>query len=828
MHIFDAVRLVINRLAPRGWQQLLALHGLRLDAAELASELTRPLANTKGESTIDREVPGFDDFCPSGLRAIEPGKPALSLLYHALASPHVYPSVVGARTDQDFPTLEELDVIENYIYSLARKGLKDFNNAVVAVFAYQYRSGARSVHRVHADMAYSRAGIARVGTALAHYDAVRRSFWVAPANNAPGVSVMPARYAAFIAERRKLTAEDSVIHPLAAKIPGDDKRTFLVPVHKLFPGEKDECLVGDHVEALSFLEYHRSEKLRRIHVFDPAKGGVPALPGFDTNQAPFVRESKDLVTLRPTGASILLVPNSRSTLAETATQFNSKSGKDEIVRFRVPPQNSSLGGGRGNRFDESSFQIPAMDAGRAAPEYAHIRLHVRPTGQLFDVNILSTSDFLKVLREARFEGVAGLEDGPLEAAHLVDGSCDGAIAVRVHLSRQLEIFCAVSFVAAPDFLPLVDQIEVQRWAEERKIAGSAVYFSQGGPEPLCYGRDCAPNPALVDPSNHSRPAFERAEPANRTFTAVLSRAPESMGSPISTKVSVSTTWLPDAAADVFEPGWDTSMFSDKQGEFYANYGLGSPFPEDTKLCAALNSFWPATAPDVGRTFGQMTALPLLDGELGFHSKHPKVLAGQATSSPGWDGEFGPFFVGKGKKVNFASIVRGDYTVNSLHGQIGIGELGQIDTVEQLARMDAFRECADRIRGNTPMNRFKGLLVTAEKVSDWTQRRDRFDPSLSGAGYFYVFADVRNPPQDDPTDPRRQIGDVVKTYTCQVTSQLVAIRTNGGRPDVTPWRHPVRAGSAPPSATARPAYATRATRPAPASATRSGRQRGRIR
>src|SRR5216683_2829045 len=744
MHIFDAVRLVINRLAPRGWQQLLALHGLRLDAAELASELTRPLANTKGESTIDREVPGFDDFCPSGLRAIEPGKPALSLLYHALASPHVYPSVVGARTDQDFPTLEELDVIENYIYSLARKGLKDFNNAVVAVFAYQYRSGARSVHRVHADMAYSRAGIARVGTALAHYDAVRRSFWVAPANNAPGVSVMPARYAAFIAERRKLTAEDSVIHPLAAKIPGDDKRTFLVPVHKLFPGEKDECLVGDHVEALSFLEYHRSEKLRRIHVFDPAKGGVPALPGFDTNQAPFVRESKDLVTLRPTGASILLVPNS-----------------------------------------------------------------------------LSTSDFLKVLREARFEGVAGLEDGPLEAAHLVDGSCDGAIAVRVHLSRQLEIFCAVSFVAAPDFLPLVDQIEVQRWAEERKIAGSAVYFSQGGPEPLCYGRDCAPNPALVDPSNHSRPAFERAEPANRTFTAVLSRAPESMGSPISTKVSVSTTWLPDAAADVFEPGWDTSMFSDKQGEFYANYGLGSPFPEDTKLCAALNSFWPATAPDVGRTFGQMTALPLLDGELGFHSKHPKVLAGQATSSPGWDGEFGPFFVGKGKKVNFASIVRGDYTVNSLHGQIGIGELGQIDTVEQLARMDAFRECADRIRGNTPMNRFKGLLVTAEKVSDWTQRRDRFDPSLSGAGYFYVFADVRNPPQDDPTDPRRQIGDVVKTYTCQVTSQLVAIRTNGGRPDVTPWRHPVRAGSAPPSATARPAYATRATRPAPASATRSG-------
>jgi hypothetical protein len=248
-----------------------------------------------------------------------------------------------------------------------------------------------------------------------------------------------------------------------------------------------------------------------------------------------------------------------------------------------------------------------------------------------------------------------------------------------------------------------------------------------------------------------------------------------------------TTWLPDAAADVFAPGWDTSMFTDNEGPFYANYGLGSPFPEDAKLCAALNSFWPAAAPDVGRTFGKMTALPLLDEELGFYSKHPKVLAGKAVSSPGWDGEFGPFFEENGRKVNYTSIERSDYTISALQGRIGIGQLGRIDAVELLARMDAFRECADRIRGKTPMTKFNTLLVTAEKVADWSLRSDRLDRSLTGAGYLYVFADFRAP-EEDPNDTRRVLASVVTTYTCQVTAESVAMQKNNERVDVTPWRH----------------------------------------
>ena len=54
---------------------------------------------------------------------------------------------------------------------------------------------------------------------------------------------------------------------------------------------------------------------------------------------------------------------------------------------------------------------------------------------------------------------------------------------------------------------------------------------------------------------------------------------------------------------MFAPGWDISVDGRAGGpEHLAAYGLGSPFPEDSKLCAALSAFWPAVAPDAARTF----------------------------------------------------------------------------------------------------------------------------------------------------------------------------------------------------------------------------------
>ena len=83
MALLDDVASACRRLAPAGWGELLAAHGLDLEAADPGAELLRELPG------IDRGRPGFEDFAPEGRRGLEPGVPARSLLYHALASPGV-------------------------------------------------------------------------------------------------------------------------------------------------------------------------------------------------------------------------------------------------------------------------------------------------------------------------------------------------------------------------------------------------------------------------------------------------------------------------------------------------------------------------------------------------------------------------------------------------------------------------------------------------------------------------------------------------------------------------------------------------------------------
>ena len=69
----DEVKAACARLAGTGWQSLLKKHGLDIVKADLAAELAREL-------TIDRSVPGFEDFTLAGKRGIEPGLPAASLV----------------------------------------------------------------------------------------------------------------------------------------------------------------------------------------------------------------------------------------------------------------------------------------------------------------------------------------------------------------------------------------------------------------------------------------------------------------------------------------------------------------------------------------------------------------------------------------------------------------------------------------------------------------------------------------------------------------------------------------------------------------------------
>ena len=108
---------------------------------------------------------------------------------------------------------------------------------------------------------------------------------------------------------------------------------------------------------------------------------------------------------------------------------------------------------------------------------------------------------------------------------------------------------------------------------------------------------------------------------------------------------------PTAPRDSFDPGWDTSqdlLYSDPDTpilKFLAGYGLGSPFVEDAKLCAALGAYWPGISPDatrayppkklqMGLRYGWPTIVPMTDEEIGI------VPTADGAYMP-WDGVRGP-------------------------------------------------------------------------------------------------------------------------------------------------------------------------------------------
>src|SRR5206468_5085861 len=211
------------------------------------------------------------------------------------------------------------------------------------------------------------------------------------------VAVCPARYAAFLSVTKRARADD----PIMGRRDHDDRlREFPFPVHKLFAGR--QCVSGATLK-LAFQEYHRNDKLRRVH----KAGGVRLVRGFDVDAPPFVRDSTnggDLVILRHEGASVLVVPRHHGTLVRTARQRNSISRKTEIARFVVPPSTSH------ERFS-TSLRLEPPDDARRAPEYVNIRHRVvqKAAGHVVED--------MQPLRAEEFDQL--IERGGYEAAHFV-------------------------------------------------------------------------------------------------------------------------------------------------------------------------------------------------------------------------------------------------------------------------------------------------------------------------------------------------------------------------------------------------------------------------
>src|SRR5206468_9381014 len=119
---------------------------------------------------------------------------------------------------------------------------------------------------------------------------------------------------------------------------------------------------------------------------------------------------------------------------------------------------------------------------------------------------------------------------------------------------------AYSLVTAPDFFPLMDQLTIYEWA--RSLAGGIrSQFAQGSPEPLARGRTPA-NPSLHRPGS-SAAAFNRQDLTMTAVIGVIAPGPQvAQQRPAPLVPDVSVSFLPDAASNVFQPGWDISLGQD--------------------------------------------------------------------------------------------------------------------------------------------------------------------------------------------------------------------------------------------------------------------------
>jgi hypothetical protein len=679
MALIDQVAAVCARLAPLGWGKLLLAHKVDITVSP-ASALAKELLKVHPPEDIRRDLRGFEDFARDGRRAIEPGAPAQSLLYHALAAPDVLTDPDGLPL-VDFPTPAEIEAVENYVFAAARRTLQDVvelaetdgrppsktkrtkaapapapepapPTLAVVVFACEYRPASQTCHKFHADLVFSRMGVARVGTAPPLYQRKRRGFLPEDEGDPFAIRVLPARYAAYLAVKKP--GDEEAFRPARFQseppddgdtdFKPDDQHDFWVPVHKLFPG--DECLRDKDFKGLkvTYSAGHVNEKIRRVHL---ALGGkdVPTTPPYVITRG-IAKLSTD-----PDFGTGMVVPVHHPRLVEPAVDETSKAP----VTYDVPPNPN-----KNPRY--SSFAPPQGKRGLRAPEFVHARTMVtfRQDGSFSESDLNLDADHPDVK--------ARVGAGGYKALHYVDFSGDGWVTVDCPQLAGREGIekaprAAYSLVTAPDFFPTCDQRELTEWT-----ASSAV------PDALKDELWGVPPATLCDqrlPANLQMPGatFDPSEDGIPALVPLLRPAPVERTVPVPAD-ALRHSHLPDDAAGVFDPGWDVTWDdltpdAPKSTPHLAAYGLGSPFPEDVKLCAALGSFWPAVAPDSARTTEpnpnprlSRTVIPLTDAEIG--------REGQLA----WDGVAGPRVVEvDGQEIaDYPSFQHVDYIRNALDGR----------------------------------------------------------------------------------------------------------------------------------------------------------------
>lgn len=697
--LITEVEGVCRRLAQHGWRDLLlGVTGGKFDlgATNLAGELAKPLA------PINRHVPGFEDFAAEGQKAIEPGNPARSLLFHALASPAVVQGVPG-KPLTDFPNPAELEAVENYVYGVTPPTLAELRakgaELAIVVFAPEYRTVSHTVHRKHAEMTFSRTGFARVGTIEASYDGPSRNYLLLDENRPFAFRVIPARFAPYIAMKAK--GQANIFGPMRFQ-PDDKTRDFWVPLHKLFSGR--ECIAGLDLE-VKLGAHFVNKKLQRFHKYMAEKGLVTGWEKSVPNERPFVIEDKviaDFSVRREDGQGLIM--------PEPHPLFEKATYKGKLLGFDVPTNYSEAdaslwfstlqilpGDGEtcvGDPNPNLDLRQAYMDGlnpciGRPVPEYVNTRHQLVDEDRVVvDLNKATNKKNEPIMFDK-------LKAGGYRALHFIDYTADGWVgATCPQLENEIRQHVpAYSPVAPPDFFPAVTQRALLEWWERDAPEDLRPGLWSIDPLALCDIRMAANIEA--PPEKYSINKFSIQDD---TVTAIVSHPgnhSEWQPRPRPADEPSPFTRLPDGSNGVFDPGWDVSQDKDKvSGKlFLQNYGLGTPFIEDVKLCAALGSFWAAVVPDATRTFqpGKKpernkpwpwpTVIPLTDEEIG-------IVEVKGGGFYPWDGVRGPQIEQHDGKqwARYPDINYVDYT--TLDGRMTAVLTSRIDLKEYQSRVRA--------------------------------------------------------------------------------------------------------------------------------------------
>lgn len=666
MPILQEFRELLHRLNAGGWEPLFDKLGLDPESTNLMADLLRDV----DDITVVRTLVGFEELCGRAKRLIEPSKPAESILFHAIASPAVRTVPDGSNLTA-FPTAADLELAENIVFGLQPPSLADIEasfpgqHLAIGVFAREYRQKFGTVHTNHADMVFARTGITRVGTLPPHWDGQRRAYSpLEPDDDIHAFRVLPCHYGVYLAVQAKGDAGDfgpfKIDRTFEAQekfgttpqsLTRDVEHDFWIPVHKLFSGT--ECIKGLTLD-VAVSEKHINEKLRRIHLanmgrpntFDsgftsPEIDGPPFL--IDTGLAEFLDPAKH----GPFALSA--VPRDR--LIEPAVIDG------EPLATNVPPSNTLFG----------SFTIEAEEivspinrtGAHRAPEWIHVRRQVQTDGSDRDMNEIER--IVAVVNSGRVSNA-----NPYRAQHYFDFTGDGWISAKVSgLSGQIpRRIPAYSIISAPDFYPYVSQSDVLDWSMNSVQTDIRGQLWGRPPLALCDQR-VAPNLSL---RRYAAP-FVPEDQSVSAMVGLKGSAHRHQQTQSSERID-RTTFLPDGAAGFYAPGWDTSIDYDANDDawFLAAHGLGSPFPEDAKLCAAISAFWPAVAPDTSRSSPWRVIAPMSDREIGL------------DGAPPWDGILGPRIV----KIDNEDHIEDD---DFAHVDYVKSALGRLFTMAETMKVD---------------------------------------------------------------------------------------------------------------------------------------------